>query len=920
MVGSRNGRRWSSVDEVVEAYESAQERDGRAELSEFVPPADHPEYLTILCELVRVDLEYGWRRGRPSPLETYQERFPDLFRDAGRAQEITYEESRLRQQAEDPGSSARSRTRPEPGDGASEGFLSAALAYRAYRRVPSDDSAGLEGVFTSRRVPRESAELFRSLHAADPRAADRLAGVVGAMPAPGTDFLGFRLQSELGRGAFGRVYLARQGDLANRPVALKVSADVTGETRALAQLQHTNIVPIYSVHRAGPLQAVCMPYLGSTTLADVLSELRKHETLPDSGAGLLSSHRHRGQPTLPVSGGTDLAPAEGPPVAAPPTPDGRLTAHAEHLCGLGYVQAVLWLLSRLAEGLGHAHERGILHLDLKPANVLFSDDGEPLLLDFNLAADIKLPVQASVAMLGGTLPYMAPEHLDAFRDGSRAVDARSDLFSLGVILYELLTKRHPYEVRRGPVDLVLPQMVADRLGPPPAVRRWNRQVTPAAESIVRRCLEPDPARRYQSAHELREDLQRQLDDLPLKHAPEPSYRERLGKWVRRHPRLTSTTTVGVLSACLLAAVILGFLIRQHKLGQLEAADSFHRLTGEVAQAEFLLGSRDADSHQLDEGVALCQGVLGRYRILDDPSWPARPLAGLLPDADRDRLRHEVGDLLLLYARAVTWRAESTADPERRAKQIRFAFRLSTQAGSCFRDEEAPRALWLQRANLSRLAGRDDEARSLRERAEGIPLRTPRDRFWFVTDGLGRGERQNVLPTVQETTRLEPRNFTNWLLLGNCYAHLGQLGRGRILLRHGHRVSAGGSTGLISTGASSFWTSRSTRKRWPTSIRSSPSAPAWRKRTSTGRSPGWGWKTSRGPSPTSDWPWSSPARRLASCSSAPRRATGWATARARGATARKGCGGGPATSGAGSRGGSPNSPPIREAPSTIFKPP
>ena len=79
----------------------------------------------------------------------------------------------------------------------------------------------------------------------------------------GGTFLGFRLESELGRGAFGRVYLARQGDLANRPVALKISADVIGETHALAQLQHTNIVPIYSVHRSGPLQAVCMPYLGS---------------------------------------------------------------------------------------------------------------------------------------------------------------------------------------------------------------------------------------------------------------------------------------------------------------------------------------------------------------------------------------------------------------------------------------------------------------------------------------------------------------------------------------------------------------------------------------------------------------------------------------------------------------------------------
>ena len=106
---------------------------------------------------------------------------------------------------------------------------------------------------------------------------------------------------------------------------------------------------------------------------------------------------------------------------------------------LGYVQAVLWLVARLADGLAHAHERGILHRDLKPANILLGDDGEPLLLDFNLAADTKLRSHASAALIGGTLPYMAPEHLQALKDGTRLPDARSDLYSLGAILFELLT-------------------------------------------------------------------------------------------------------------------------------------------------------------------------------------------------------------------------------------------------------------------------------------------------------------------------------------------------------------------------------------------------------------------------------------------------------------------------------------------------
>ncbi len=116
--------------------------------------------------------------------------------------------------------------------------------------------------------------------------ADRLAEVEGAFPDVGTTFLGFRLIDELGRGAFGRVYLARQGDLAGRMVALKVSTEMSGESQTLAQLQHTNIVPIYSAHRVGPLQAVCMPFFGRTTLADVIGGLPPEPFLPGSGAAL----------------------------------------------------------------------------------------------------------------------------------------------------------------------------------------------------------------------------------------------------------------------------------------------------------------------------------------------------------------------------------------------------------------------------------------------------------------------------------------------------------------------------------------------------------------------------------------------------------------------------------------------------------
>src|SRR5262249_45532420 len=201
----------------------------------------------------------------------------------------------------------------------------------------------------------------------------------------------------------GKVYLAQQGDLANRRIVLKVASDLRGEARHLAQLQHTHIVPIYSVHHARPLMAVCMPYLGSTTLAHVLKTLQGQTTLPTSGKALLSTLTsvRSAEDVSAGSGGEDGG------SAAVPVP--RALQELERG---SYVDSILWIGERLADGLAHAHERGILHRDLKPANVLLTDDGQPMLLDFNLSADLKGGLCR--ARVGGTLPYMAPEHLAAF--------------------------------------------------------------------------------------------------------------------------------------------------------------------------------------------------------------------------------------------------------------------------------------------------------------------------------------------------------------------------------------------------------------------------------------------------------------------------------------------------------------------------
>ena len=164
-----------------------------------------------------------------------------------------------------------------------------------------------------------------------PAGDDRRRGAVADIPTPGETFAGFRLERELGRGAFGSVFLAHQVGLAHRPVALKVAVDLAGEADKLARLQHAHIVPVYSAHRVGPLQAFCMPYLGGTTLADMCAEVERSPSLPDSGAHLVSTLRHR----------SDLIKAADAPPAEPA--DGEPQPELSRLKGMSYADAVLWI-------------------------------------------------------------------------------------------------------------------------------------------------------------------------------------------------------------------------------------------------------------------------------------------------------------------------------------------------------------------------------------------------------------------------------------------------------------------------------------------------------------------------------------------------------------------------------------------------
>jgi hypothetical protein len=276
---------------------------------------------------------------------------------------VAFEEYRLRRQAGEDPAPAEYRERfgvdaadwPMPSQGATEAadaVHEVASAYQSWRSQGGEEAvAGREFPCKAVGLSAVHVDWFRQVHRWDPRAAQELARALVALPEVGSEFLGFRLEAELGRGAFGRVYLARQKGLAHRPVALKVSADVfADEAQTLAQLQHTHIVPVYSVHHARPFRAVCMPYFGATTLADVLRLLRGGESLPASGKGLVSTIVISRNQTLVSERSLGLAPVEVSTQGAAGNLPKRTAAVAtlSHLEGLSYVEAVLWVAARLA--------------------------------------------------------------------------------------------------------------------------------------------------------------------------------------------------------------------------------------------------------------------------------------------------------------------------------------------------------------------------------------------------------------------------------------------------------------------------------------------------------------------------------------------------------------------------------------------
>jgi serine/threonine protein kinase/Flp pilus assembly protein TadD len=466
-------------------------------------------------------------------------------------------------------------------------------------------------------------------------------------PAAGDAVGDFLLLAELGRGAHGRVFLAAQLSLGDRPVVLKLTPADAGEHLSLARLQHTHIVPLYSAHHdpARRLRALCMPYFGGATLAQLLEALRPQPPARRAGQDLLAA--------------LDRAQAAAPP-DGPPAP--RAGPARRALAGASYVQAVCWVGACLADALHHAHERGLLHLDLKPSNVLLAADGQPMLLDFHLARGPLHPDGGGPLSLGGTAGYMSPEQqaaVLAIRQGrpvARPVDARSDVYSLGVVLYEALGGSPP-----APGEDASP------------LRLRNPQVSVGLADVLARCLAAEPGRRYPDAAALAADLRRHLADLPLAGVRNRSLAERWRKWRRRRPHGAA------LAAMLLAVLTAAGAVALAAAGHVAQRAAEARAALEDGQAQLAGGQWEAAVACFRRGQSAARGV---------------PFQGDLAGELGRRLR------LAEQGAAAAERAAASRDLHQLAERVRFLYGASHLQPEGLRGLEAScRAFWESRGRV-----------------------------------------------------------------------------------------------------------------------------------------------------------------------------------------------------------------------------
>jgi tRNA A-37 threonylcarbamoyl transferase component Bud32 len=343
----------------------------------------------------------------------------------------------------------------------------------------------------------------------------------------------FELISRLGVGGFGTVWKARDPEL-DRIVALKIprrgqlEADEVEfffrEARAAAQLRHPHIVAVYEIGREGDTVFIVSDFVRGVTLSQWMQ-------------------------------------------AQPPS-----VGEAAALC------------AQVAEALDHAHQRGVVHRDLKPSNIMIDDQGQPRIMDFGLAkresGEITMTCDGQIL---GTAAYMSPEQAEG---RGHWIDRRADVYSLGVVMFQLATGELPY---RGNFEVQLASKLRDDAPDP---RRLNRHIPRDFATICLKCLERDPNRRYAGAGAVAAELRRFLAGEPI-HARPLSKAARLARWTKRKPALAAAAALAAIVA--IAGPVAALVINSQR----------NQLDGRVRELDALVRGQEETTRTLrDENANL----------------------------------------------------------------------------------------------------------------------------------------------------------------------------------------------------------------------------------------------------------------------------------------------------------------------------
>lgn len=450
-----------ALTEAMEEFVTAWETDQRPpDLQQYLPAtAAAPRFL--LNELIKIDLEYRWQRFNfPKRLQEYIADFPELQAESLPV-DLLYEEYHLRRQ---------------------NGFE---VDPDEYLGCLPTASPQLQQLFdldhayqTTSLLHQRRTQSLQQFH-------------------PGQTVDDFELLTLLGQGAFARVFQARQNSM-QRLVALKISEDSSDEPQTLAQLDHDNIVRVYD-QRLLPdekLRLLYMQYLPGGTLQSVIEIVRTIAPAERSGRILVSALNQ----SLELRG--ESRPAE--------------SVTCQTLNSLSWPETICWIGIRLAKALDYAHQKGVLHRDIKPANVLLTAEGVPKLADFNISFSSHVAGTTPAAYFGGSLAYMSPEQLEAYDPAHprlpESLDERSDLYSLGLMLAELLTGIRPFQNPAEPGNWsdLLRQMIAQRKAGQ-SLQSAPQHLPPDCPehlvTVLQKCLAPDPQDRWSSGQELASQLE-----------------------------------------------------------------------------------------------------------------------------------------------------------------------------------------------------------------------------------------------------------------------------------------------------------------------------------------------------------------------------------------------------------------------------